>query len=168
MNQEIPKGRHGGYRPGSGRKKGTGTKPASLSQQAREFAKQATVRVNVESGGTPLDVMVGAMNAMLSEAAVADKAKDLKGKLTLLAAASNIAKDAAPYVHPRLAAISHSLSPDSIRVLNEAERASRLAAIATLARDREAAALEAEEVVQRAKIGVVSDPPPNGATTSSP
>ena len=76
-NQTISK--RGGARPGSGRKKGSTTK------KTRKVADRAA-----ETGLTPLEVMLEAMmflrdNGQLREAA-------------------SVAKDAAPYIHPRLSA----------------------------------------------------------------
>lgn len=74
---------HGGPRKGSGRKKG------SLTRKTREIAQRASAE-----GITPLEVMILAMRDHL-------KAKRLDQ-------AAAIAKDAAPYMHPRLAAVAHS------------------------------------------------------------
>ena len=73
----------GGARPGAGRKKG---EPNKATQQ-----RQAEI---AETGVTPLDVMIGAMRGAW-EAGDKD-------------AAARFAKDAAPYVHPRLAAVEHT------------------------------------------------------------
>lgn len=67
----------GGARPGAGRKKGSTTK------KTREIAEKA-----IASGMTPLDVMLEAMrDAYRAGGAVA---------------AAEFAKDAAPYIHPKL------------------------------------------------------------------
>lgn len=84
---------HGGARKGAGRK------PGSLTTRTRAIAEQA-----IAEGITPLEVMLGAMRARY-------EAGDL------LAAAS-LAKDAAPYVHPRLAAIEQS-GPDGGAIATE-------------------------------------------------
>lgn len=73
----------GGKRAGAGRKRGAAT------TRTREIADQAATE-----GITPLEVMLDAM-------------RELHGKGEK-AAASQIAKDAAPYMHPRLAAIEHT------------------------------------------------------------
>ncbi len=87
----------GGKRPGSGRPRGKGNK------RTREAVARA------ESGGImPLDVMLDAMRRF-------HKARDY-------AAAAEIAKDAAPYVHPRLAAVTHrgdAEAPLSLRIVKE-------------------------------------------------
>lgn len=73
----------GGKRTGSGRPKG------ALTRRTREVAEKALAK-----GLTPLEVMLTAMR------------HHVKKKEWDKAAA--VAKDAAPYVHPRLAAVEHS------------------------------------------------------------
>lgn len=73
----------GGARAGAGRKKG------SLTKRTREIAERA-----MESGMTPLEVMLKAMNEHVDAKRWDD--------------AASVAKDAAPYVHPKLAAIEHA------------------------------------------------------------
>lgn len=77
------KSKRGGARPGAGRKKGSAT------AKTREIADRAAA-----GGITPLEVM---LEAMLSCRAQGEMLK-----------AAMIAKDAAPYMHPRLAAVTHS------------------------------------------------------------
>jgi len=72
---------HGGARPGAGRKPGQSTK---LNQKAREEA--------LAGGISPLDYML----ALLRDE---DEAKEVR---------MDAAKAAAPYLHPRLAAVEHS------------------------------------------------------------
>lgn len=67
--------------PGAGRKKGTPNK-----------ATAAVAQAVAESGQTPLDFMLGVMR---------DEGKDFGVRL-------DAAKSAAPYVHPKLAAIEHT------------------------------------------------------------
>lgn len=74
----------GGARPGAGRKKGS-----VLATKSRAVAEAISL-----TGETPLEVMLQAMRHYQAAGEI-DKA-------------SNIAKDAAPYIHPRLAAIEHS------------------------------------------------------------
>ncbi len=74
---------HGGARKGAGRKAGV------LSTRTRAIAEQA-----MAEGITPLEVMLHAMRAKFKEGD--------------LVAAAALAKDAAPYVHPRLAAIEQT------------------------------------------------------------
>jgi hypothetical protein len=72
----------GGARPGAGRRKG------ALTKRTREIAEQA-----VASGMTPLEVMLSAMRFHVE-----------RGDLDKAAA---VAKDAAPYIHPKLASVEH-------------------------------------------------------------
>jgi hypothetical protein len=74
---------HGGKRSGAGRKKG------AVAKKTQEVAAKASAE-----GITPLEVMVGAMRE-------AWERNDKDG-------AARYAKDAAPYMHPRLAAIEHT------------------------------------------------------------
>ena len=73
----------GGKRPGAGRPKG------AVQRVTREARAKAAA-----SGVMPLDVMLEAMRAHHGA-----------GQLDLAAA---IAKEAAPYLHPRLAAVQHT------------------------------------------------------------
>jgi hypothetical protein len=73
----------GGKRQGAGRKRG------ALSKKTQEIAAKASAE-----GITPLEVMVGAMRE-------AWERNDRE-------AAARYAKDAAPYMHPRLAAVEHT------------------------------------------------------------
>jgi len=76
----------GGKREGAGRPAG----PQSLrTEKTRERAEKA-----FSEGMTPLEVMLKAMR----DAVEADNMKE----------AAAFAKDAAPYVHPRLAAVEHA------------------------------------------------------------
>jgi hypothetical protein len=95
-SKEI-KGR-GGARTGAGRKAG------SANLKTREIADRAS-----RDGITPLEVMLFAMRATMAEAQVAiDEqvaagVKQIAMPLGLLSDAAELAKDAAPYMHPRLA-----------------------------------------------------------------
>jgi len=120
MNQTISNGR-------GGARKGAGRKPGSATKKTREIADKAAAE-----GTTPLEIMLRTMRAFADEA---DGAKDdRETQLKLLVAASGIAKDAAPYIHPRLQAIEHSSNDGGHVVLSDAERASRLATILERAR----------------------------------
>ena len=77
-----PMGR-GGARPGAGRPAG------SKNQRSADFARHAA-----EAGITPIEVMLNAMRELWDEGTSEAKRE-----------AAKIAKDAAPYVHPRLASI---------------------------------------------------------------
>lgn len=76
----------GGARPGAGRRKGTENKRTVAAREAADAI--------IAAGLTPLEVMLTAMRNKY-------EAGDETG-------AANIAKDAAPYVHPKLAQIEHS------------------------------------------------------------
>jgi hypothetical protein len=78
----------GGRRPGAGRK------PGSATKKTREIAERAAA-----DGITPLEVMIQAMRSHY--------------EANRLDEAASIAKDAAPYMHPRLQAIQHSGDPDN-------------------------------------------------------
>lgn len=77
----------GGRRPGAGRP------PGSKNQRSAEIARQA-----VEAGITPIEVMLNAMRDLWEEGTPEAKRE-----------AAKIAKDAAPYVHPRLASIDQTV-----------------------------------------------------------
>jgi hypothetical protein len=90
----------GGKRPGAGRPKG---KPSQKTIARLKIAEHATAE-----GITPLDVMLQTMRALWDQ----DTAE---AKL----AACEIAKDAAPYIHPRLSAIEQNttLKGDTLSAL---------------------------------------------------
>lgn len=77
---------NGGAREGAGRKLGSTTK------KTREIADAA-----IASGITPLEVMLNAMRKLNDEGEFLQ--------------ACSVAKDAAPYIHPRLASVEHG-GPD--------------------------------------------------------
>lgn len=85
-NQE--KSTHGGARPGAGRK------PGSLTAKTREIAEKCA-----QANKTPLEVMVEAMIEAYDR-------KDFE-------LATKYAKDAAPYMHPRLSNIELGSDSDS-------------------------------------------------------
>lgn len=85
-NQTKSNGR-GGKRPGSGRK------PGAATTRTREIADKAA-----GDGITPLEVMLRAMRVHMSNF-------DATESLEALGAAASVAKDAAPYIHPRLASV---------------------------------------------------------------
>lgn len=88
-NQTKSSGR-GGKRPGAGRKKG------SLTQKTREIAEQAA-----DAGITPLEYMLQIMRAPSDH-------EDPKVQGAREAMRFEAAKAAAPYIHPRLAAVEHT------------------------------------------------------------
>ena len=81
----------GGARPGAGRKKGAAT------QKTREIADR-----EAENGLTPLEYM---LQVMRTEPSLELEPRDLLNATSLRFEA---AKAAAPYMHPRLAAVEHS------------------------------------------------------------
>lgn len=82
-----------------GARRGAGRKPGSATKKTRAIADKAAAE-----GSTPLEVMVQAMREFVAQA----EAVEGDGKLKLLRSAADIAKDAAPYMHPRLASIEHT------------------------------------------------------------
>ena len=102
-NNQTKSNKRGGARKNAGRKQGAATK------KTREIADKAA-----QEGITPLEVMLMAMREFVvkANAMADDKAKVIDSKVVsrmgLLHDAAAIAKDAAPYIHPRLAAIEHT------------------------------------------------------------
>lgn len=90
----------GGARPGSGRKKGSGSK------KTREIAERAAA-----SGISPLEVMVDAMRHAYNQAQLV---ADPKEKSIYLKLASEHAHDAAPFMHPRLQPVDGRGSTDQV------------------------------------------------------
>lgn len=89
-NQRKSSGR-GGKRAGAGRK------PGSATKKTREIADKAA-----EDGLTPLEFMLQIMRGEPPET------EDERVKLSYVEMRFEAAKAAAPYVHPKLAAIEHS------------------------------------------------------------
>lgn len=85
----------GGKRPGAGRPKGATTKrTAAVALQAAAL------------GVTPIEVMLASMRAHYAQAIGEDGGiKDLAAAKV----AADLAKDAAPYVHPRLQSVDATL-----------------------------------------------------------
>jgi len=82
-----------------GKREGAGRKPGSANRKTREIAEKA-----INDGLTPLEVMLTAMRKH-AEAEMWDEA-------------ASVAKDAAPYIHPRLAAVEHKGPDDGpIRII---------------------------------------------------
>ena len=94
-DESGPMGR-GGARPGAGRP------PGSTNQRSAEIARQAA-----EAGITPIEVMLSAMRELWEEGTSISKRE-----------AAKIAKDAAPYVHPRLASIDQTVREASRFVIH--------------------------------------------------
>lgn len=85
-----------------GKRIGAGRKPGGRNKKSREIADRAAAE-----GVTPLEVMLKAMREHYDA-----KRYDL---------AASIAKDAAPYMHPRLASVEMSGDPDS-PIIHRVER----------------------------------------------
>jgi hypothetical protein len=75
--------------PRGGNRSGAGRKPGSRTEKTHKVAKRAA-----QEGTTPLELMLRVMREY-DDAGESDKAV-------------SIAKDAAPYMHPRLAAVQHT------------------------------------------------------------
>ena len=77
-----------------GRRLGAGRPPGSKNRRTQEIARAAA-----ESGITPIEVMLGAMRALWDVGTAKAKRE-----------AAEIAKDAAPYIHPRLASLDQTIT----------------------------------------------------------
>ena len=76
-----------------GARAGAGRPPGSKNQRSADIARQA-----VDAGITPIEVMLNAMRDLWDEGTAEAKRE-----------AARIAKDAAPYVHPRLSNIDQTV-----------------------------------------------------------
>lgn len=112
-NQKIPNQGKGTGR--GGKRAGSGRKPGTANTKTREIADKA-----IAEGVSPLEVMLKAMRSFVEAAEKMGNGKievvngEVITGLGLLTEASKIAKDAAPYIHPRLAAIDHTSKGESI------------------------------------------------------
>ena len=79
-----------------GRRRGAGRPLGSKNKRTAEIARAAA-----ESGITPIEVMLGAMRELWAQGTPEAKRE-----------AAEIAKDAAPYIHPRLASIDQTIRED--------------------------------------------------------
>jgi hypothetical protein len=79
-----------------GRRRGSGRPLGSKNKRTAEIARAAA-----ESGITPIEVMLGTMRELWALGTPEAKRE-----------AAEIAKDAAPYIHPRLASIDQTLKED--------------------------------------------------------
>ena len=79
-----------------GRRRGAGRPLGSKNKRSAEIARAAA-----ESGITPIEVMLGAMRELWALGTPEAKRQ-----------AADIAKDAAPYIHPRLASIDQTIKED--------------------------------------------------------
>lgn len=98
-----------------GKRAGSGRKPGTANVKTREIADKA-----IEEGITPLEVMLKAMRSFVEAAEKMGNGKievvdgEVITQLSLLTEASKVAKDAAPYIHPRLSAVDHTSKGDQI------------------------------------------------------
>lgn len=109
----------GGARPGAGRKKG------AAAQKSRKAADDLTAKLVATARLQPLEMMVEVAQQLWDEAVGLD-GKIVDRKLAL--AAATLAKDAAPYVHPRLTSVEAKHTHDFSR-LSDAELAAELLAL---------------------------------------
>jgi hypothetical protein len=79
-----------------GKRRGAGRPLGSKNRRTAEIARAAA-----ESGITPIEVMLGTMRELWAQGTPEAKRQ-----------AAEIAKDAAPYIHPRLASIDQTLKDD--------------------------------------------------------
>ena len=112
-NQKIPNQGKGTGR--GGKRAGSGRKPGTANVKTREIADKA-----IAEGITPLEVMLKAMRSFVEAAEKMGNGKievvdgEVITQLSLLTEASKVAKDAAPYIHPRLAAVDHTSKGEQI------------------------------------------------------
>ena len=88
----------GGKRPNAGRKPGT---VSEATQRRKDVAAEA-----LAAGVSPLDVMLTTMRSLWGQATDADGNLVNVGKAMQ---ANMVAKDAAPFVHPRLSSVDARL-----------------------------------------------------------
>jgi hypothetical protein len=98
---------HGGRRSNAGRARGVPNK-ASAEREKRIAA----------TGVTPLEVMLHAMRDHFDRALSAKQRRTSQASMALALAA---AKDAAPYVHPRRSAVTHTDAPMDLSNLTDRE-----------------------------------------------
>lgn len=98
-----------------GARKGAGRKPGSATKKTREIAERA-----MADGVTPLEFMLAIMRDGAQH-------EDPKVQVARDAMRFEAAKAAAPYIHPRLAAVEHSgpdgtpLQPPVIQFVRDAD-----------------------------------------------
>ena len=108
-----------------GKRSGAGRKAGSANRKTREIADQAAAE-----GITPLEVMLTSMRKLYA-------AEELT-------AACSIAKDAAPYMHPRLNTTTLDANVSLLGSLTLDDKRALLAALATFASGEEGAGTGAE------------------------
>jgi hypothetical protein len=92
-NEHVPADRALAAAGRGGKRAGAGRPAGSKNMRSAEIAQQA-----IEEGITPIEVMLSAMRELWEEGTPEAKQE-----------AARIAKDAAPYVHPRLASIDQTV-----------------------------------------------------------
>lgn len=121
----------------SGKRKKTGGRAKGVPNKKTALLKKA-----VEEGGlTPLDVMLNNMRWAMDQ--VGTLGVDNIDGIAMRKVAQDAAKDAAPYLHPRLT--STELKVDDRRSMTDDERARRI--------DELAAALDGDRISGTAGIG---------------
>lgn len=93
----------GGKREGAGRPPG--------KQSAKTEQRAAIAQIAASAGTTPLDMMLEIMRELRQAAVDAYASEDedtRKNGLKYMMLAATVAKDAAPYINPKLAAIEHT------------------------------------------------------------
>jgi hypothetical protein len=90
------------YGTRGGARKGAGRKPGAATKRTREIADKAAA-----TGMTPLEVMLDTMTELVERAHEVKRqgAAATDDVLRLMIGAANVAKDAAPYMHPRLTSV---------------------------------------------------------------
>lgn len=91
-----------------GARKNAGRKKSAVTVRTREIAERVITEAN---GNSPLEIMLKVMQEFVDQAEVASNSEDgdeRKAAPRLMLMAAGVAKDAAPYIHPRLAAIDHT------------------------------------------------------------
>lgn len=81
--------------------------------RGRGKASPITTAIVAQSGSTPLQVMLKAMREFER---AAGRSRKTEVRRELLTQAAAIAKDAAPYVHPKLAQVTHQGGDKPIQV----------------------------------------------------
>lgn len=115
--------------PRGGKREGAGRKPGALSTKTRKVAEAAATE-----GITPLEVMIenmrfahesaeGFLRKLIESETPIEGFDAYKEMLRLRAMSQECAKDAAPYMHPRLAAIEHTgASGGPIEIVSKRQR----------------------------------------------
>jgi hypothetical protein len=96
----------GGKRAGAGRKPNTPNRASANRERAA-----------AASGATPLDVMLKSMRLLLALAE--ESANDKKQFEHYIRAAAGVAKDVAPYIHPRLSTVEQNMAAKPEKIIVE-------------------------------------------------